>query len=102
MKTTIGFSQFINNNTPIIAQKIGDISLICASLAISIMGFQYTMVEGGFPDFTLPIFAIKIAKVCAAIGVFGKAFTKFLGVVNNSGEPVPTSEQIKITEEKKP
>lgn len=94
MKTKIGLSQFVAHNTPLLAQKIGDLSLLCATLAIMIWGIPAMMVEAGFTGFILPVFLVKIAKVCAAIGIFGKFFTKLLGKTTNDGTPITTVEQI--------
>jgi hypothetical protein len=97
MKNKFGFSQFVSQNTPLLAQKIGDISLICAALAVSILGFPTMMAEAGF-TFVLPLFLLKIAKVLAAIGIFGKIITKMMGKTTDAGVPISTTEQAKLKE----
>lgn len=97
MKNKFGFSQFISQNTPILAQKIGDISLIFAALSVSILGFPVMMSEAGFV-FVMPVFLLKIAKVSAAIGIFGKVITKMMGKTKDDGSPISTVEQVKLKE----
>lgn len=84
MKTNFGIGHFFEQNTPDLAQKIGNIGLLCAALSISILGLPTLMLEAGIEGFILPLFALKIAKVCAAIGVFSKIITKLFGGI----EPV--------------
>jgi len=93
----IKFSQLISNyksqNTPDLAHKIGNIALICAGLSISILGFPTLMQEAGFEGIVLPVFAIKAAKILAAIGVFGKIITKLFGNDQEAiGQGVPSKD----------
>lgn len=92
-KTTMGVSQFFSQNTPKIAQKIGDISLICAGTAMAIWGLPIAMQEAGIANFVLPLFLVKIAKICAAAGVLGKIITKLMGKTDEKGNAVPTAQQ---------
>lgn len=79
-------SNFSAQNTPDLAQKIGNVALICAAVSISILGFPTLMLEAGFDGVELPLFAVKIAKILAAIGVFGKLITKFFGAADPAKE----------------
>lgn len=96
MKTTFGFSQFGSFNTPILAQKIGDIGLLCSAIGLSIIGIPLMMAEAGFAGFALPLIFTQAAKVLTAIGVFSKVITKLLGKTDAKGEPITTEKQLEI------
>lgn len=101
MKTTFGIKQFGSFNTPILAQKIGDIGLLCSALGLTIIGIPLMMAEAGIEGFVLPLFALQGAKILTAIGVFSKVITKLLGKTTSTGEPITTDKQIEIKEQAK-
>ena len=66
-------------NTPELLQRIGNMGLIAAGIGTLIMGTPATLQAAGLTEIVLPAFVMTIGKVCIAIGVFTKMFTKLFG-----------------------
>ena len=91
VKTGWNLSNFSLQNTTALAQSIGNILLIAASIGVIIMGLPATLAAAGVPDFVMPHFLLVVAKICITAGVIGKIFTKGFGtnVVNEDGSKIP-------------
>ena len=72
---TFNWKNFSLQNTPAIAQTIGNICLIFALVGGSITFLQTQLP----PPHTLPILLVDISIWATAIGSLGKFITKFLG-----------------------
>lgn len=75
----ISLKNFSLQNTPALAQKIGNLCLLVAAIGTSIVGLPATLQASGIDGFILPEYILTIGKVCIAIGVFSKIFTKLFG-----------------------
>ncbi|MFI5404893.1 MAG: hypothetical protein ACHQ1D_00120 [Nitrososphaerales archaeon] len=94
MKIKFGLKQFSADNTPILAQKIGDIALLIAGVGVTIMTLPSVMAEAGINDFLMPPLLLKIAKACTIAGVVGKLLSKLVGAFDTyTDKPITTSEQ---------
>lgn len=78
-----GFSHFNLQNTPALAQKIGNLGLICALIGVAILAIPDTFSEDGF-QVALPHFAIIIAKGLIGIGSLTKFVTKLFGQIETT------------------
>lgn len=80
MKTVLGVSQFFKNNTPKIAQIIGDVSLLIAFVNSMILIVPELMLQAGATDFVMPPIVAKINVWCMIIGSIIKFVSKFFGI----------------------
>ena len=90
MKTTFNLAHFSLQNTPAMAQKIGNLLLVAAGIGTMIIGLPATLAASGVTGFILPPFLLTIAKICIAAGIFGKIITKMVGTADDNGKPLPT------------
>lgn len=75
----LSIKNFSKQNTPELAQKIGNYCLIIAAAGTAIVGLPATLEASGITGFVLPPFILIIGKAFIAIGVFSKIFVKMFG-----------------------
>lgn len=78
-KVTWSIWNYAEQNTPKIANKIGNYLLILSGIGISIIGIPKAMALLGIDGFIIPEQINLYAKYAVAGGVFVKMFVKTLG-----------------------
>lgn len=83
-------SHFSVQNTPVLAQKIGNYCLIAAGIGTTILAIPDTMAAQGLV-FVLPNFLVVTAKALVGVGILIKMVTKCFGTIettaNGTSEP---------------
>lgn len=90
MKTVVGLSQFFKQNEPKVAALLGNIALILAFIAGTIMSMPALLLEVNIV-FVLPPMLLLVVKYCTVGGVVIKMITKLWGTIDSLGQSVSTT-----------
>ncbi len=80
MKTPFNLANFFKNNTPKIAQIIGDVALLLAFINSLILIIPELMLQAGATNFVMPALIAKINVWCMIGGSIIKFISKFFGI----------------------